>query len=222
MSGVPVEDIQAALRSAKSNDPVELKRAGYFIDEVQELFAGGGTLGAVGVRTPWGKDEFRLRPGELTIVAGYSGSGKSTLLSQMAIDGMMQGSRWCIASMEMPARATIGGMVQAITQTPTPDTNLIKLVVNWLDSRLWVFDVRGSAQTDRLLTVFDYAARRYAISHFVVDSLAKCGMAEDDYNGQKKFVEQLTDLNHAHGCNTSLVAHSGRVKANRLDLENMM
>ena len=208
MRGVPVEDIQAALRSAKSNDPVELKRAGHFTDEVLELFAGGGTLGSVGVRTPWGKDEFRLRPGELTIVAGYSGSGKSTLLSQMAIDGMMQGSRWCIASMEMPARATIGGMVQAITQTPTPDTNLIKLVVNWLDSRLWVFDVRGSAQTDRLLTVFDYAARRYSISHFVVDSLAKCGMAEDDYNGQKKFVEQLTDLNHAHGCNTSLVAHS--------------
>ncbi len=208
MRGVTFEVMQEAMRSAKSNDPVELKRAGVFTEEVMELFLSGGTMGAVGVRTPWGKDEIRLRPGELTIVSGYSGSGKSTLLSQMAIDGITQGTRWCVASMEMPARATLGGMVQMVCQTPTPDSQSIKQVMRWLDERIWIFDVRGSAQADRMITVFDYAARRYAISHFIVDSLAKCGIAEDDYNGQKKFVEQLTDLNHTHGCNTMLVAHS--------------
>ena len=208
MRGVTFEVMQEAMRSAKSNDPVELKRAGVFTEEVMELFLSGGTMGAVGVRTPWGKDEIRLRPGELTIVSGYSGSGKSTLLSQMAIDGITQGTRWCVASMEIPARATLGGMVQMVCQTPTPDSQSIKQVMRWLDERIWIFDVRGSAQADRMITVFDYAARRYAISHFIVDSLAKCGIAEDDYNGQKKFVEQLTDLNHTHGCNTMLVAHS--------------
>lgn len=208
LRGVTLEAMNMALRTAKSNDPVELKRAGVFTEEVLELFAGGGALGASGVKTPWGREEYRLRPGELTIVSGYSGSGKSTLISQMAVDGMVQGSRWCIASMEMPARATLGGMVQTISQTPTPDTGIIQQIMRWLDERVWIFDVRGSAQTDRMLTVFDYAARRYAISDFVIDSLAKCGMDEDDYNGQKHFVERLTDLNHAHNCHTMLVAHS--------------
>lgn len=207
MKGVPVDVIRDAIRTAKTNDPDELKRAGYFTDDVMDVFAGNG-LGATGVRCPWGRDEFRLRPSELTIVSGYSGSGKSTLLAQLAIDGMTQGTRWCKASMEMPARVILAGMVQTITQTLTPSPEQVKHVMKWLDERLWMFDVRGTAQADRMMTVFEYAAKRYAIQYYTIDSLAKCGMAEDDYNGQKLFTERLTDFNHTYGASSLLVAHS--------------
>lgn len=48
-----------------------------------------------------------------------------------------------------------------------------------------MFDVTGTAKTRRILEVFAYAARRYGIRFFIIDNLAKCGLGEDDYNGQK-------------------------------------
>jgi twinkle protein len=67
--------------------------------------------------------------------------------------------------------------------------------------------VVGTAKADRINEVFSYARRRYGIGLFVVDNLAKCGFHEDDYNGQKAFVDQLTDFAKAHDCHVLLVAH---------------
>lgn len=207
MHGVTAEQMQGFLRAAASNDPDELKRAGEFTDEVLDLFD-GGTTQTIGVKLPFASDEFRLRPAEVTILSGYSGSGKSKLLSHLAVEGMMQGTRWCVASMEMPARTTLAGMVCAIARTPKPDAETTRVVMRWLNERCWLFDVRGTARSDRMLDVFDYAARRYAMNYYTVDSLSKCGMAEDDYNGHKKFVENLSDLCHTHRCGSILVAHA--------------
>ena len=44
-----------------------------------------------------------------------------------------------------------------------------------MTDKLWYFNVVGSAGLDRLLTVFLYASKRYAIRHFVIDSLT-CGL----------------------------------------------
>ena len=49
----------------------------------------------------------------------------------------------------------------------------------------------GSANTAEMIETFRYAARRYGVKQFVVDSLAKLGMAEDDYNGQKQAMESI-------------------------------
>jgi twinkle protein len=54
----------------------------------------------------------------------------------------------------------------------------------------------------------EYARRRYAISHFIIDSLAKCGMSEDDYNAQKAFVETLSDFSREHNAHVHLIAHA--------------
>ena len=55
--------------------------------------------------------------------------------------------------------------------------------------------------------MFAYARRRYGIALFVIDNLAKCGFAEDDYNAQKAFVDQLTDFAREHDSHVLLVAH---------------
>jgi twinkle protein len=55
----------------------------------------------------------------------------------------------------------------------------------WFSDRLWVFKLTGTAKADRLLEIFAYARRRYGIDLFVIDNLAKCGLDEEDYGGQK-------------------------------------
>jgi len=65
----------------------------------------------------------------------------------------------------------------------------------------------GTAKTDRLLEVFLYAKQRYGVNVFVIDSLMKCGIAEDDYNAQKKFIEELCDFKNQYDCHIHIVVH---------------
>ncbi|MFT5471300.1 MAG: twinkle protein [Verrucomicrobiales bacterium] len=45
-----------------------------------------------------------------------------------------------------------------------------------------------------LLPVFEYAYRRFGITQFVIDSLLRCGIREDDYEAQKQFSQALADF----------------------------
>lgn len=42
---------------------------------------------------------------------------------------------------------------------------------------------------------------------FLIDSLLKCSLADDDYNGQKTFIEQLCDFKNEYACHVHVVAH---------------
>ena len=55
----------------------------------------------------------------------------------------------------------------------------------FLGNQVWLFEAYGTTKASRIMEVFRYARKRYGVTHFVVDSLAKCGFGEDDYNGQK-------------------------------------
>src|SRR5262249_19823225 len=57
-------------------------------------------------------------------------------------------------------------------------------------------------------SVFRYARKRYGVAQFVVDSLMKCGIGEEDYNAQKDFVEALCDFKNEAECHVHLIAHS--------------
>jgi twinkle protein len=76
-----------------------------------------------------------------------------------------------------------------------------------LSGSLWTFHVAGSAKAARILEVFRYARRRYGIELFVIDNLTKCGFADDDYAGQKQFVEALSDFARETDCHVLIVAH---------------
>ncbi|RIC48139.1 hypothetical protein D1895_00980, partial [Escherichia coli] len=76
------------------------------------------------------------------------------------------------------------------------------------DERLWVFGLTGTAKADRLIEIFDYARRRYGIQLFIIDSLMKCGIGDDDYNGQKAFVDSICDFKNKTNSHVILVTHS--------------
>jgi twinkle protein len=197
---------------AQSIDPAELRSAGEFTEDVIAAFYPPDGVD-VGIRPPWPKAEGKIlfRPAELTLVSGINGHGKSMVTSQIAVDAMYQGSKCCIASMEMPAKRTLQRMVRQAAgmsgTNPVPSVPYIRAIQEWFADKLWLFDVHGTAKADRMIEIFEYAHRRYGIDLFIVDSLAKCGVAEDDYNGQKNLVDRLCDFKNQFGVHVMLIVH---------------
>ncbi|RRU94258.1 toprim domain-containing protein [Stutzerimonas xanthomarina] len=202
------DDIDECYAKAKNLDPEKLAGVLDFADEVcAEFFEKNPTVS--GMEVPWDKarDTIRFRTSELTVWTGWSGHGKSQLLNYLAFHGMRKGEKFCIASMEMPARRTLQRMVRQAAGLCYPTRGYINAILESLSGKLWIYDQVGSAKTSEMLETFRYAARRYGVTHFIVDSLAKLGMAEDDYNGQKQAMEALVGFAHEMGVHVHLVAH---------------
>lgn len=203
------KDFARCITGARTLDPEELKPASAYLSAVlHEFYPSPDT--PRGLATPWEKvgDRLRFRPGELTIWTGWSGHGKSLVLNHIVASGLQREEKFCIASMEMLPSRTMKRLIKQLTGLESPTTGYIAHCSEQIAAKLWLFDLLGTAKTDRMLDVFAYAVRRYQIGQFVVDSLAKCGLAEDDYNGQKLFVERLVDFVHQHSVHIHLVSHA--------------
>lgn len=207
--GVPADEIQACFAAADPLDPGELKSPTVFSKAViEEFFPSGGEV--PGFTLPWlmkGKP-FRVFRGEVTIWTGRNGHGKSLVLNHVALAAMNQGERVCIASFEMHPRKTLSRMIRQAHGKGELEKSEIEAALSWLDGKLWIFDLLGTAKVERLLEVFRYAYRRYGVQQFVIDSLLKCGIASDDYNGQKAFVDLLNDFANETNAHVHLVAHA--------------
>lgn len=165
---------------------------------------------AIGCRLPWQKTEdlFRIRPGEVTLWPGINGHGKSMVVGQAMTSLMRQSQRVCIASMEMKPVATMARMCRQAFGSNQPTVNYIRDFHTWTDGKLWIYDQQGTVSADRMLGVLQYAATELGITQFVIDSLMKCGIAEDDYNGQKRFLDRICAAAKDTNCHIHLIAHS--------------
>jgi len=203
------------LVESKSLDPIELKPADYFVEDVVEcFFPKPGTY--QGMKTPWNSvnEAIRFNRAELVVWSGYSGSGKSQILGQVSIQGITQGERFVICSLEMPAKQTLARMARQIIGSGHPTEAQVRAAILWLRDKCWIVNIVGKMKTERILEVFRYAAKRYDIHNFILDSLTKCNIREDDYDAQKVFVDELCDFNHAHESTTHLVVHQRKPSGN--------
>ena len=201
-------DMGALFDSAHTIDPSELRPATSYVDEVFAYYADADVRH--GETLPWRKTEntVRIRNGETTIWAGINGHGKSQVAGHVATHSMAMGGRWCVASMEFKPYKMLARMFRQATATSQPTLADRGPLVDLCSDRLWVFDVQGNARADRILEVFEYAYRRYGVTHFLIDSLAKCGFGEDAYNEQKAFVDRLSDFARNNDVQVHLVCHS--------------
>ena len=201
-------DMGALFDSAHTIDPSELRPATSYVDEVFAYYADADVRH--GETLPWRKTEntVRIRNGETTIWAGINGHGKSQVAGHVATHSMAMGGRWCVASMEFKPYKMLARMFRQATATSQPTLADRGPLIDLCSNRLWVFDVQGNARADRILEVFEYAYRRYGVTHFLIDSLAKCGFGEDAYNEQKAFVDRLSDFARNNDVQVHLVCHS--------------
>lgn len=157
----------------------------------------------------WRKTEnsFEFRDGELTIWGGINGHGKSMLTSQVALDLCVQNQRVCIASLEMKPEKTMLRMAKQAFGSGHPSIEFIRGMHGWTDGRLWLYDHTGSVKPQKMQAIVRYAVENFGIQHFVIDNLMKCVPGDDDYNGQKDFVNALTAIAQDTGVHIHLVAH---------------
>lgn len=209
VAGVPQADMDAAIRSAHALDPEGLKRASDYADKVVHLFWPAHEQ-EPGYSTPYEKlgGKMRFRPAEMTLWSGAAGSGKSQIISDCIPHWVKFGSRVCLASLEMKGEQTLRRMCKQTGGVDRPTAQFIERILSWLDGGLLLYERVGKAGVAALLEVFDYARAKYGCDQFIIDSLMRLGIAQDDYNGQEKAVFQIVDWTIQHNVHTHLVAHS--------------
>jgi twinkle protein len=182
--------------------------ASAFLDEVTALFYPPANLPKFPTML-WdkAKDKVEFRPGEVSLWAGVNGHGKSMFLSQVGLDLCHQGERVMTASFEMTAPRQMQRMCRQAFAGDRPSIPFMSELHRWTDNRLWIYDHMGAIDWKRLMAVLRYARQHFGITQFVVDSLMKCVRGEDDYNGQKDFVNDLCSFAQATGVHVHLVHH---------------
>ena len=205
--GISPEEIALCFRDAKHIEPGELKSASYFTAEVlDEFYPAGGKL--PGFDIPWRLVPFRFIRGEVTIVTGANGHGKSLMWNQILLAAASQGERVCIASLEMLPKKTLYRMVRQAAAEKTPCKEVVVDCLRQLSESVWLFNLVGTGKVERLLEVFQYAYRRHGVRQFLIDSLMKLGISEDDYKGQKEVIEMMCDFANATGAHVHIVCHA--------------
>lgn len=171
---------------------------------------------------PWRKTAqlVQFRPGEVTLWGGANGNGKSLVTGQVALSLCGQGERVAIASFEMKPIKTLERMGRQWSGTNpahpayagSEDGKRILIDTyeqfrDWTDDKLWLYDQQGTVTSAQVCAVIRYAAIELKVTQFVVDSLMKCVQGEDDYNGQKAFVDELTAIARDHSLHIHLIHH---------------
>lgn len=206
------EDLRELVESAKTVDPAELKNAECFREDVWRRFnpPSGNEPGIPFLLdVPW-----RIRPSELTVWTGISGHGKSEFLNHLMVHLADRGQRVCIASFEVPASKTLSNIAMQTGGQEGYGPHSRKhydKVFDWISARVWLVDRVGRFSWKDLLVIFRYARSRYGVNQFVVDSLLRCGIAGEDYDQQKAFVDALVLFAMDTECHVHLVAHSKKM-----------
>jgi twinkle protein len=214
--GADASDFQRAMDEARPMDPLELHSADHYTAQVEELFyPEPGTRLPPYLQLDKPCDFFHFRLGEYTCWTGINGHGKSLMLDQILLGLMQQGERVAVFSGEMPPARHLQRIHKQATGVGKPTREYIHAVGAWLREKCWIFDLVGTAKLDRLLEVFAYAARRYGVTHFVIDSLMMIDVPSDGPGAitkQNEAVQKIVAFKLAHNVHVHLVAHPRKAK----------
>ena len=167
-------------------------------------------------------------PGELSIWTGKRGCGKSTFLGQALLEAIHQGQRVCAYSGELSAwrfkqwtalQAAGADHVEHCEDSRSgkqfwrvPPETLDK-IDQWWKGRFFLYDNRVAAASDEnsILSVFEYAVRRYGCAVFLVDNLMSTRFStssdRDFYRAQSNFTGRLVEFAKKYEVHVHLVAH---------------
>lgn len=213
-------DFRAYLAATDSAHKV--RPASEFIDGVIEhLYGESRNAGAL---LPWSKTQtqFRARPGEITIWTGWNSHRKSMILGHIALGFCDQNERTAIASLEMRPESTLARMARQASCGTEPAVEFIRRFGAWTDGRLWLYNHLGQLPWQKMIAVCRYCVDKLGMTQIIIDSLMKCGLSEDDYNGQKQFLDTLCVVARDLKVHIHLVSHARKgtdenVPPNKMD-----
>lgn len=196
-----------------------------FEDEVIEYFE-TRKHGILGDKLPFESADQKIgfRKKEVTVLAGVNGHGKSLLLGQMSLDIVSKGSKLLMASLEMPPVSTLARMTKQATGIYIPEPRDVHKFMEWKLDHFYLFNHVGSLEPWQVISLCRYAAIELKVDHVVVDSLTKCTRGEQDYDGQKDFMNRLCEVAKEMNIHIFLVHHVRKGNdeaetANKFDLK---
>lgn len=217
------EELHRCLNAAAGRDPEELRGVrSYELDIWRAFFPENGE--EEGWPTPF-KMDFRFRPGETTVWTGYNKHGKTICQTFTMVHLAKLGQPVCIASLEISAAKTLQNVMRmAIGRSKPvkvemgvelPDEALFAKALTWMENRFFIYDKVGSVEIDDVLKCFRYAARRYGVTQFVLDSLMKLSVNEEDAEQIKELMNKVTAFAREYGVHVHFVAHSKKSSEKR-------
>lgn len=225
------DEIDFAAYLRETDAQAKVKNAGVWVDSMKKRLRMKAS--EVNILLPWVKsqDDFAFRMGEVTIWGGVNGHGKSLVTSQVALSLMGQDQKVCIASFEMKPMKTLERMTRMFNGSNpfSPEfqgdqglkvlDDLYDQFGEWTNGRLWLYDQQGTTDASLVIGMAKYCAKELGIKHIFIDNLAKCVRAEDDYNGQKAFVDDITAIAKDFDCHIHIVHHmrKGNKETDALD-----
>lgn len=148
------------------------------------------------------------RPKEVTVWTGNSGSGKSTQLNLEIINLLKRKEKALSASLEMPPMSYLRWAIMQHTGQMEQSESLIRGTLEEIGHNWYIFNHRGVVVEDVLMDAFEFAARKYGVRHFVIDSLMKVQLkGREELKAEKDFAARLTDFADEFDCHVHLVAH---------------
>ena len=220
MAEILTDDIDFRLYERETDAAAKVKPASVWMAELIERIRNPDRTKKVYL--PWekAKDVFNFRPGEVTLWAGQNGHGKTQVVSQVALSLMGQGEKVVVASFEMKPATTLQRFARMYAgENPFSPAfqseegvsavlDLYREFGEWSDGKLWLYDQTGTVDSARVIGMARYCAKELGITQVVIDSLMKCVQGEDDYNGQKTFVDDLTALARDNQIHVHLIHHT--------------
>lgn len=202
------DDIDFKKYMAESEPQVKVLPADTWREALLKQAESGDTV--FGAKLPWSKthDHIRFRAGEVTVWQGINGHGKSEMLGQACIGFANQGEPVCIASFEMKPQSTLRRMLRQTSMNERPSEAAINQLFDWSRNKIWIYDQMGTVKPEMIYAVIRYCVDKLKIKHMVIDSLMKCVRGDDDYDGQKQFVNTLCSLAMDLGIHIHLVHHA--------------
>ena len=183
-----------------------VKSAIEYQDELAKRIRQKGSWGdRIGFRCD---DDFRFRPREITIWTGYKGHGKSALLSQAMLNFIQQGKKIFVCSPEFPPVELLYRFLVQFLACDNPSEEEAWGMLEMMAESLWLYDIQSSLKPQDVPALCRWVMENIKPDHIVVDSLMKCGLAPDDYPGQKRLVDAIQTVAHQNDVHIHLVAHA--------------
>jgi len=219
MAKIIDDTIDFSVYLKETDNQTKVKKAKDYVEPLKQRLKVKEKIKVSYLPWPHTKDNFEFRKGEVTLWSGQNGHGKSLMTSQIALSVMGQDDKVCLASFEMKPITTMQRMARMwVGLNPfssefqgddgiTALEQLYDQFGEWTDNRMWLYDQVGTADADTVIGMVRYCAKELQINHVFVDNLAKCVKAEDDFNGQKRFVDELTSVARDYNIHIHIVHH---------------
>lgn len=223
--------LHECIRTAKDITPSAFAKASDKAFDVWKVLE-KGKRGDVGIPfMGWeGEDSirFRLRPSEVTILAGREFSGKSTIGYQLFCYLMSLEKRCFIASLEEPIDEIFSVMLSqwfghGVSVMDGNDQETAMLMFERTIGR-YAFaydDVTTTANLGKILESAEYSVKRYGAEFVMIDSLSATDVDMEDNTKTAEFIKEVVAFSKRTTAHVLLVTHCRKGNVSELSKESI-